>query len=208
MYRGVQIFTMRANILDKRVVLVLNRCWQAVAAVTPREALCQMATDAATGLDVGADGTMSPVRWSDWLDLPVREGDFSVGTAHGAVRVPEVLVLLRFAKVPMVRPRFSLRGLYERDGGLCQYTGRPLAPGEGNIDHVVPRSRGGRTSWDNCVLADRKVNHRKADRTPAEAGLKLLKRPREPRALPVTVTLKNPHGIKAWEPFLPSVTAA
>jgi 5-methylcytosine-specific restriction endonuclease McrA len=104
----------------------------------------------------------------------------------------------------MKRPKFNARNLWERDGGRCQYTGRRLRPGEGNIDHIVPRSRGGATSWENCVLASREVNSRKANRTPEEAGLKLLGSPRAPREMPVTRLLRNVHGIPEWEPFLKS----
>jgi len=85
---------------------------------------------------------------------------------------------------------------------MCQYTGRKLAPHEGNIDHVVPRSRGGRTSWDNCVLAHREVNSRKADRLPQEVGLSLRKQPAVPRALPANMMIRNQHGVRDWEHFL------
>ena len=192
------------SVLDKHVVLVLNRNWQAINVRTPADAFCQMATDVVTALDIRDDESMIPTRWEDWKKLPVRANDFSVGTAHGLIRVPTVVVLSRFAKVPVKRPKFNARNLWERDGGRCQYTGRPLRPGEGNIDHIVPRSRGGGTNWENCVLAAREVNSRKANRTPEEAGLTLLRRPEAPRELPVTLLLRNVHGIADWEPFLKS----
>ncbi len=186
------------------MVLVLNRNWQAINVRTPAEAFCQMATDVATALDIRDDESMIPTKWEDWKQLPVRGNDFGVGTTHGLIRVPTVVVLSRFAKVPMKRPKFNARNLWERDGGRCQYTGRVLRPGEGNIDHIVPRSRGGSTSWENCVLAAREVNSRKANRTPEEAGLTLLRRPEAPRELPATLLLRNVHGIPDWEPFLKS----
>jgi len=77
-----------------------------------------------------------------------------------------------------------------------------LGPDEGNIDHVMPRSRGGATSWKNCVLASKNVNSKKANRTPDEAGLSLIRKPVAPKAVPVTLTLKNPHNIEDWEIFL------
>lgn len=190
------------SILHKNIVLVLNRNWQAIHVRTPAEAFCQMATDAVTALDIQGYESMVPVKWEDWRALPVRDGDFSVGTAQGLVRVPTVVVTARFSRVPVKRPKFNARNLWERDGGRCQYTGRPLRPGEGNIDHIVPRSRGGLTSWDNCVIADRRVNSRKADRTPEEAGLRLVREPRAPREVPVTMLLKNTHGIPDWDLFL------
>jgi len=191
-----------SQIIDKKVVLVLNRNWQAINITSPAMAFCQMITDVATGLDVDGEHHMVPVKWEDWIGLEVRDEDNSIGTVDGRIRVPTVIVLARFDKVPMKRPKFSARNLWERDGGRCQYTGRRLTPGEGNIDHVVPRSRGGDTSWENCVLADRKINSRKGDRTPEEAGLKLTRTPVAPRDLPVTCFLKNREDIPEWDVFL------
>ena len=191
--------------LHKNIVLVLNRNWQAINTTTPAMAFCQMSTDVATGLDIHGHDCMTPVKWADWLKLPVRDGDTAIGTASGRIRVPTVIVLARFSRVPMTRPSLNARGIWQRDRGMCQYTGRRLNQGEGNIDHVLPRSRGGLTSWDNCVLADVNVNTRKADRTPGEAGLKLRAKPTEPPSVPVTLTLRNHHGIADWEPFLMDV---
>ncbi len=190
------------SILHKNTVLVLNRNWQAINVSTPAMTFAQMATGVVTALDVQAADTMIPTTWDQWRTLPVREGDQTIGTVDGPVRVPTVVVLANFDRVPVKRPKFSARAIRERDGGRCQYTGRPLKPREGNIDHVLPKSRGGATSWDNCVLASTAVNSRKADRTPAEAGLTLQRPPEAPRALPVTHTLRNVHGIPDWEPFL------
>ena len=191
-----------SSLLHKNLVLVLNKHWQAIDTKTPAQAFCMMAGDSATALDIAEDGTMTPTRWADWLARCVRERDNAVGTARGAVRVPTVLVLARFARVPRRRPRFSSRNVWARDGGVCQYTGRKLRPSEGNIDHVMPRSRGGPTTWENCVLAHRDINTRKADRTPQEAGLKLLRQPAPPRELPTTMGLSNVHGVPDWEMFL------
>lgn len=190
------------SILHKTTVLVLNRNWQAIHVKTPAEAFCMMATGAARGLDVENDDSISPVKWEDWLKLSIRAEDQGVNTPRGLVRVPTVIVAANYSRVPMCQPRFGARGIWERDGGVCQYTGRKLAPGEGNIDHVVPRSRGGATSWENCVLSHRSVNEKKADRLPQEAGLRLLKKPRMPHALPSTMLIRNHHGIRDWQRFL------
>lgn len=191
------------DILNKTTVLVLNRNWQAINTTTPALAFGQMASDAATGLDVRGPDWMVPVKWCDWLKLPVGEQDVSLGTAQGRIRVPTVVVLSRFDRVPMRRPRCCARSIWERDRGRCQYTGRELSRKEGNIDHIVPRSRGGQTTWDNCVLADRAINQRKANRTPEEAGLQLLRNPERPPAIPVTWVIRNLYDIPEWEVFLP-----
>jgi 5-methylcytosine-specific restriction endonuclease McrA len=132
----------------------------------------------------------------------VRDCDQAVKTPRGPVRVPTVIIAVNYAKVPLRRPRFGVRGVWERDGGVCQYTGRKLDHHEGNIDHVVPRSRGGKTSWHNCVLAHHEVNSRKADRLPHEAGLHLRKQPMAPRALPASTFIRNQHSVTDWEHFL------
>lgn len=193
------------DILHKTIVLVLNRNWQAINSTTPALAFSQMATDVATGLDIQGKDWMVPVKWEDWLKLPVGEQDFSIGTVRGEIRVPLVVVLARFDRVPLKRPKFSLRNVWERDGGRCQYSGRKLSPKEGNIDHILPRSRGGGTTWENCVLADRDVNQRKADRTPDEAGLRLARDPERPQEIPVTYFIRNKFQIPEWDVFLPGL---
>ncbi len=91
--------------------------------------------------------------WDEWITLPVRDGDYAVRTARGAIRVPTVIVAVNFAKVPKKRPKLCAKNIRERDGNRCQYTGRLLHPTEGNLDHVVPRSRGGADTWENLVWA-------------------------------------------------------
>lgn len=190
------------SVLEKNIVLVLNRNWQAINIITPAQALCHMFTGTATALDIRGKEYMVPTKWDEWSKLEVRDEDCCIRTVEGAIRVPTVIVLARFAKVPIKRPKLSARNIRERDGNRCQYTGKVLGPEEGNIDHVMPRSRGGATSWKNCVLASKQVNSKKADRTPDEAGLSLVRKPAAPKAVPVTLTLKNVHGIDDWDIFL------
>jgi 5-methylcytosine-specific restriction endonuclease McrA len=209
------------DILNKATVLVLNRNWQAINVRTPQEAFCMMATNVATALEVefeadaNAGGlefrtprsalrarNIRPVTWAEWITLPIREQDQSVRTVRGEIRVPTVIVLATFAKVPKKRPKLSARTIRERDGNRCQYTGVVLRPDEGNIDHVVPRSRGGRDSWENCVWSSKAVNSKKGNRLPHEAGLKLLKQPKAVPELPATALIRNAHGIVDWELFV------
>ena len=162
------------DILNKTIVLVLNRNWQAINIRTPADAFCQLATNAATALDIGGadQGDIRPVTWAEWITLPVRAGDHAVRTPRGAIRVPTVIVAVNYARVPRRRPKLSARAIRERDGNRCQYTGRLLHPA-------------------------------KADRLPHEAGLKLLSVPRAPKELPATALLRNAHGITEWKLFLP-----
>jgi hypothetical protein len=128
------------DILKKPTVLVLNRHWQAIHVKTPADAFCMMASDAATALDI-SDGYFLPKKWSEWLTLPIRDRDHAVNTSRGRVRTPTVIIAVRYAKVPLRRPRFGPRGIWERDGGICQYTGRKLSRDEGN------RSRHPALAW-------------------------------------------------------------
>jgi 5-methylcytosine-specific restriction endonuclease McrA len=208
-----------SNILTKAIVLVLNRNWQAINIRTPQEAFCQMATNVATALDIEFDenpdvaairtphsalrtSQLRPVTWDEWIKLPIRDSDNAVRTVRGAIRVPTVIVAVNFAKVPKKRPKLCARTIRERDSNRCQYTGALLRPDEGSLDHVVPRSRGGKGEWENLVWSSKQVNTRKGNRLPHEAGLKLLKVPRAPKELPVSALIRNAHGVAEWKLFL------
>jgi 5-methylcytosine-specific restriction endonuclease McrA len=173
------------DILNKTIVLVLNRNWQAINIRTPTEAFCQMATNVATALEIDGENPIRPVH-----------------TVRGAIRVPTVIVAVNFAKVPRKRPKLCAKTIRERDGNRCQYTGKLLRPEEGSLDHVLPRSRGGKDEWGNLVWSDKTVNAMKGNRLPHEAGLKLLSLPRAPKELPVTALLRNAHGVADWKVFV------
>ena len=207
------------DILNKNLVLVLNRNWQAINIRTPQEAFCQMATNVATALDIEVEeggeadscqamrsefraSAVRPVTWDEWITLPIRPQDNAVRTARGAIRVPTVIVAVNFAKVPKKRPKLCAKTIRERDGNRCQYTGKLLKPEEGSLDHVLPRSRGGKDEWENLVWSSKDVNSRKGNRLPHEAGLKLLSVPRAPKELPVTALIRNAHGVAEWKLFL------
>jgi len=193
---------MTLSLLHRATVLVLNRNWQAIHAVTPADAFGYLATGTARALRIEGLHDMQPLDWETWRTLSPKNGEPTVGTTNGRVVIPTVIVLNRYDRVPLVSPVFGLRGLWERDGGRCQYTGRALSASEASIDHVMPRSRGGADDWENCVLSDRAVNHRKGARTPGEAGLRLLSAPRAPRPVPSTLRIRNLHQIEDWNHFL------
>lgn len=188
--------------LHDHCVLVLNKNWQAISVISPADAFSHIVAGTADGLGVDPDESMTPHSWENWRQLETREHDHSIGTANGSVRIPTIIILKSFNKVPLFRPKFGLKAIFLRDGGICQYSGKALKLSEASIDHIMPQSRGGETSWENCVLCDRLLNSRKGDKTPAEAGLKLRSNPIEPKTVPVTLTLKNTNGIKDWQFFL------
>jgi hypothetical protein len=107
---------------------------------------------------------------------------YEVRCASGSILVPaEIAFAVQKALVPPANPMVGSDGLYERDGGKCAYCGQPVPPDEATRDHVVPRCRGGQDTWENLVLACRRCNHVKADRTPEEAGMILRVKPHIPK---------------------------
>ncbi len=196
---------MSDSILQKQIVVKLNANWQGFDVLTVAKAvtfLCSenngekpgFALDYETAVDENGETVFIsdpvPVAWEDWVKLPVRECDFAIGIGPDpitgqprSIRAPLVVVCSRYKKLPQKRPRVSAGTIRERDGGVCQYTGRKLSAREGNLDHIYPRSRGGKDSFENLVWADRAVNSLKGDRTPEEAGLKLIRKPVAPKAM-------------------------
>ena len=188
--------------LQRQTVLILNKNWQAVHVKSPAEALSMMYSDSSTGLDVKGMDDMIPYKWDDWVSLPYDNNSDYIQTVRGNIKIPKIVILAKYNGIPHKRPKFSSSAVWNRDKGICQYTGQKLTPNQGNIDHVIPRSRGGESSWTNCVLVHKEVNSKKADKTPQEAGLKLIRPPKEPKSLPTTFYIKNKHKIKEWEIFL------
>lgn len=195
---------MTLSILHRKTVLVLNRHWLPIAAITPADAFCHLVAETADGFDISS-ANFRPLSWADWLNLPAGESG-GIGVKDGRVRIPTVILLRGFGGMPMHRPSFGFRALWKRDGGCCQYSGRRLAIHEADIDHIMPRSRGGKDTWENCVISDRNINRRKGAKTPAEAKLRLIRKPSEPRPVPITHTIENIYEINDWEKFLPNGT--
>lgn len=206
------------TLLDKPLVLSLNRAWQVIGHRTVKQALVALngggaGVPPALGLDIAyarfADGswdfsqpvTFRPLPWAEWVQLPIRDFDFVVRTPRLTVRVPTVVIAPNFARVPLRTPRLSRQAIFERDAGICQYTGEYVGKHDGNLDHVIPRARGGRDTFENLVWAKRDINSRKANRLPHEAGLQLLRRPRTPLPLPATATIREARH-PDWRHFL------
>lgn len=188
--------------LYKQTVLVLNKNWQAIAIKSPADTFSMLITEAATGLNIQDTYNMTPLKWNDWIKLPITESDDYVQTVNMKIKIPRVIILSRYDKVPKKRPKFSQKNIWVRDDYTCQYTGKKLKPNEGNIDHIIPRSRGGANNWDNCVLTSKSINAKKADSTPEEAGLKLIRQPKAPRETLTSELLYNKYNIAEWNIFL------
>src|SRR5258708_39389345 len=103
------------DILNKTIVLVLNRNWQAINIRRPADAFCQMATNVATALEIDGENHIRPVTWDEWITLPIRDGDHAVHTVRGAIRVPTVIVAVDFAKGPQKAPKTCAETVRARD---------------------------------------------------------------------------------------------
>ena len=125
-----------------------------------------------------------------------------VRTVNRAILVPRVIVLQLYDRIPRTKVRFSRHNIYMRDGNMCQYCGRELPRAELNLDHVVPRAQGGRTTWENVVCCCIDCNLSKGARTPDQAGLKLLKPALRPRWTPTFRTNGGRVRYREWLPFL------
>jgi 5-methylcytosine-specific restriction endonuclease McrA len=209
---------MNSTLLDKPIVLSLNRAWQVIGHRTVKQALVALNggndnLPPALGLDIAYPKTdddswnfdrplfLNPVAWKEWVKLPIRDYDFVVNTPNLCIRVPTVMIATQFDRMPVRLPRVSRDAIFTRDGGVCQYTGQFVGKGGGNLDHVVPRDRGGRDTFENLVWAKREVNSLKANRLPHEAGLRLLRRPKAPAPIPVVATIREPKH-PDWRHFL------
>jgi 5-methylcytosine-specific restriction endonuclease McrA len=180
-------------------VLLLNRHFAPVSVATVRRAVVLMFGGAAHAVDA----TGETYDFQSWLTQPVRSDDDGLPIVGGEVRAPRVLHLLRYDRAPRVAVRLTRRNLMIRDGFQCQYCGRSPTHRDLNVDHVVPRSRGGQDSWENLVVSCRTCNLRKGRRTPVEAGMNLLTVPQRPRWTTATqIRLVTREPFAEWHPFL------
>jgi hypothetical protein len=117
----------------------------------------------------------------EWLKMPIRPFDDFIQTTKGPVRIPQVVICANYDKIIFSKVQFPTKqNIYKRDNYTCVYSGKKLSREELSIDHVIPRSKGGKDTWENLVTCDRKLNTRKASLTLQEAGLKLRYKPYKP----------------------------
>jgi 5-methylcytosine-specific restriction endonuclease McrA len=187
---------MSAQVLD-RPTLVLNRNWQPVNVAPVARALVLVWNDAARVVDP-ADYQLYD--WSDWSKLRPADGEPFIQAVRFRLRVPEVITLSGYDRLPTAAVSFSRRNIFKRDRYTCQYCGRQPGSEELTIDHVLPRAQGGQSRWDNCVLACLDCNKRKADRTPQQAKMRLRKAPVQPTWNPLFAA--HEARIETWSKFV------
>jgi 5-methylcytosine-specific restriction endonuclease McrA len=187
-----------SDVLTKPV-LILNRVFAPVQLTTAKRAFVLLYGGAARALDESGE----EYDFDLWRTLPVREDDDALPIVGGSLRVPRVLHLDRYDRTPRVTVRLTRRNLMFRDQHQCQYCGKQPPLRELNIDHVLPKSRGGDDTWENLVTACRVCNLRKGWKTPEEANMRLARRPFRPKwSMTAQILLGSATKYREWEPFL------
>jgi hypothetical protein len=179
-------------------VLVLNRYYQAVRLTTVRRALMMMYVDAAKAL--GPEYETYDFR--AWASATGKGDSDMIPTSSGKLRAPRLLVLSRYGRLPEATLRLSRRNILLRDKFTCQYCGVKPPLTDLDVDHVIPRSRGGQSTWINLVAACRSCNLRKSSSTPEEAGMILLSKPYRPSWTAAVELAAVTQYFTEWEPFL------
>ena len=172
-----------SQVLQKKV-LVLNKTWAPMGVVTLQRAIVMLFSEYSDGTPkakVIEPESYAQMTWSDWSKLRPLATDEVLQTASLSFRIPEIILLSRYEKLPKPKYHFSRRTLYKRDNLQCQYCGKKFNSSELTVDHVLARSKGGLTTWENCVCACVPCNSRKGSRTLQECGMKLIRQPKKPK---------------------------
>lgn len=191
-------------VLDQPV-LVLNRLWQAVNVIGARRAFALLARGHAAVVHHHADD-FRVFSLMDWMDFsrsnpPLDELD-AVHTPRTVIRLPRVILLTWFDKLPCKELKLTRNNVFERDKNVCQYCGRAFDREDLNLDHVIPRDRGGKTTWENIVCSCIRCNSRKANRLPHEAHMRLIRKPVRPKWRPVITLVLGNQERERWKDFL------
>ena len=182
----------------QRPTLMLNRNWQPVGVATVARALVKVWNDAARIVD---PADYRQYTWADWWRLRPQKDEPFIQALRFRLRVPEVIALTKYDRLPTNAVTFSRRNVFKRDRYTCQYCGVQPGTEELTIDHITPRAKGGISSWENCVLACIECNKRKGDLTVEKAGMKLRKIPKKPTwksLMQVDPKLRR----QSWDAFL------
>lgn len=178
-------------------VLVLNRSFFPIHVTTLKRAFCMLYA----GIARAVDKEYRTFDFESWAALSAAVNDERVGLVGRMVRVPRVIALTAYDRLPKRDIRFSRINILIRDRHTCQYCGQKLPRSQLNLDHIVPRSRGGKTTWENVVTSCHTCNRKKGGRVPEDAGLSLIRRPFRPKVAPFLDGSLGPIKYEEWRPF-------
>ena len=189
-------------------VLVLNKLFLAVHIISVRRAFCLLCKDLAEVVSL-EDGQFTTYDFASWREVSEyrarhfrQEDDDWVRTVNSEIRVPRVIRLFGYDKLPKQTVKFNRRNIFARDHNLCQYCGKKYPTAELSLDHVVPRSQGGLNTWENIVCACVSCNVRKGGRTPKQAHMTLIRKPEKPKRSPVLNLKLTQKKYRSWQAFL------
>ena len=189
-------------------VLVLNRLYMAIRVITARRAFSLLSRDLAEVVSPAKEtGTYTSYNFESWTELSGYRELFTpdydwVKTVRMDIAVPKIIRLLGYDRLPRQTVKLNRRNIYARDGNLCQYCGHKFPTSELTLDHVLPRSQGGISSWENLVCACVACNSRKGGRTPTQAHMKLIRKAVRPRRNPVISLRMGQDKYACWQAFL------
>ncbi len=202
----------RTSILDSNALL-LNAHYMAMRVISVRRAFTLLFKrndghePIAEVVNI-EDGRYVSYNFEDWAELSAFKREFEpaqhdwIHTVRFPIVVPRIVRVLTFAKLPRQEVKFNRRNIFARDNNTCQYCGKRFSPSDLSLDHVTPKFQGGVSNWENIVCACLKCNVRKGGRTPAEAGVRLIRPPTRPRRNPVVTIKLSDHRYASWKQFL------
>jgi 5-methylcytosine-specific restriction endonuclease McrA len=191
------------NPLLNSQVLVLNRLWQAVHICTARRAFTLVYQGLAHIVSSNPAHDFMTLDFAAWIHYSRHQpGTEFIATVSFRVRVPKIIVLRGFDRLPKKEVKFSRQNVFQRDNHTCQYCGGQPDRRELNLDHVLPRDRGGQTTWENVVCSCVTCNTKKGNRLPQEANMMLLRKPKKPRWHPLSAFVLGPQHDASWRRFV------
>lgn len=186
------------SIVTQKRVLVLNKSWQPIRVWTVKQAVRKVFSDQARIIDPTQD--FQQFTWDDWSEFMPEDHEKKIVGTRTFFRVPEVVIVSEYDKLPVQTVHFNRRNLFKRDKGTCQYCGGKKSK-DMTIDHIIPRSQGGRTTWENCCLACVECNSHKADKTPKQARMKFLPKFKAKKPS-YSLDFHTDVRIESWKHFL------
>jgi len=201
---------MQSSIALESSVLVLNKFFAAVHVVNAKRAFAMLCKESAEVVSLD-DGHYNSYDFTNWVDvsafkaeceLPDEERYESIKTFSLEVRVPKIIRLVVYDKLPKATIKFNRKNIFARDKNRCQYCGKKVPTSELSLDHVIPRTQGGTSNWKNIVCACTNCNKNKGGRRPEEAGMKLICKPAKPNHCHLIQLKLGSNKYNSWKQFL------